>query len=77
MLRDTFFQLDKNGDGTLSFDEIKLNCFKLGVPLPPNFADVFKLILWNTGECFRCLDSEETGFIHMVISDCRYVSNQQ
>lgn len=43
-LKETFLALDKNGDGTLTLDEIKGGCKKNTVSLPSNFEQVFKSI---------------------------------
>lgn len=40
-LKETFLALDKNGDGTLTLDEVKSGCAKHNVPLPNNFSDIF------------------------------------
>ena len=41
-LKQTFLSLDKNGDGTLTLEEIQNGCAKHKVALPDNFAAIFK-----------------------------------
>jgi len=43
-LKDTFQALDKNGDGTLTLDEVQKGCKQHKVALPANFEEVFKSI---------------------------------
>lgn len=43
-LKQTFHLLDKNGDGTLTLDEIKTGCKKHKVNLPANFDEIFASI---------------------------------
>jgi calcium-dependent protein kinase len=40
-LKNTFLQLDENGDGTLTLDEIKKGAQKHNVKLPPDFDAIF------------------------------------
>jgi len=51
-LKETFLALDKNGDGTLSLEEIKIGCKKNNIALPQNFDSVFSSI-----------DSDNSGVI--------------
>ncbi|CAD7954364.1 unnamed protein product [Amoebophrya sp. A120] len=43
-LKETFQTLDKNGDGTLTLEEVKNGCKKQNVPLPANFEEIFASI---------------------------------
>jgi len=51
-LKETFLALDKNGDGTLSLEEIKIGCKKNNIARPQNFDSVFSSI-----------DSDNSGVI--------------
>jgi len=67
-LKDTFLTLDKNGDGTLTLEEIKSGCQKQKISLPDNFEEIFTSIDTDSSGCMDYTEfiaaTMETSFQH-------------
>ncbi len=69
-LKDIFSSLDKNNDGTLTFDEIKDGCSKLNSNL--NFEEIFNSLDTDRSGCINY-----TEFIAATIDQAIYLKNER